>query len=257
MQIGIKGFLETSFLDWPGKLTAVLFLPGCNFKCPYCHNHLLVTQPESLETIPLEYVLRRLRRLRGWVDGVCVTGGEPTLTPNLSPLLEGIKEEGWAIKLDTNGTFPDRISELMERDLVDCVAMDIKAPLDSRSYSRCAGVSVDIPAIRRSIALLSHGEIDYTLRMTVVPALLTEEQVYQTAMQLMGVRRFLLQDFDPSDPPSPELRGGNSFGEVMLERMQARVDAILGQERDCFRQLPRTSRERSLLQVSQPIGRNL
>jgi len=182
----VKGFLETSLLDWPGKLTAVLFLPGCNFRCPYCHNHPLVIHPEGFESIRLDHILRRLKGLKGWVDGVCVTGGEPTLNPNLPLLLERIKAEGWATKVDTNGAFPDRIRELTERNLVDCVAMDIKAPLDSRPYSQCAGVPVDISAIRQSVAILTHGGIDYTFRMTVVPTLLTEEQIYEAALQLVG-----------------------------------------------------------------------
>ncbi len=257
MEIRIKGFLETSFLDWQGKLAAVLFLPGCNFRCPYCHNHPLVIQPEGLETIPLEYILRRLKQLKGWIDGVCITGGEPTLTPNLPILLKRIKGEGWPIKLDTNGTLPGRIKELMERDLVDCVAMDIKAPLDSKSYSRCTGVSVDISAIRQSIALLANGGIDYILRMTVVPTLLTEEQVYEAALQLVGTRGLLLQDFNPSDPLSTKLKGVKPFGEMSLQRMQGRVDAILGFRGDSYHQRPKLSEEYPLQRIRLSIGRSL
>jgi pyruvate formate lyase activating enzyme len=257
MGLYIKGFLETSLLDWPGKLTAVLFLPGCNFRCPYCHNHPLVTHPERFETIPLEYILDRLKRLKGWVDGVCVTGGEPTLTPNLPVLLERIKGEGWAIKVDTNGTFPGRINELLEKDLVDCVAMDIKAPLNSTSYSQCAGVSVDISAIRQSIAILANAGIDYTFRMTVVPTLLMEEQIYEAALQLVGMRRLLLQDFNPSDPLSPELRRVQPVGEMRLQRMQERVDAILGRGGNSYHQSPILSREHSLQRIGSSIGRRL
>jgi pyruvate formate lyase activating enzyme len=233
----VKGFLETSFLDWPGKLTAVLFLPGCNFRCPYCHNHPLVMHPESLEAIPLKDILGCLRRLKGWIDGVCVTGGEPTLNPNLPLLLERIKAEGWAIKLDTNGSFPDRIKGLVERNLVDFFAMDIKAPLDSRSYNTCAGVPVDLPAIRESIAILADGVIDYTFRMTVVPTILTEEQIYEAAVQLMGTRGLLLQDFNPSSPLNPELMEVKPFGEMELKRMQKKVDAISGQGGGSYHQL--------------------
>jgi pyruvate formate lyase activating enzyme len=249
MAIRIKGFLETSFLDWPGKLAAVLFLPGCNFRCPYCHNHVLVTAPERLETIPLEYILRRLKGLRGWVDGICITGGEPTLNPELPLLLERIKGEGWAVKLDTNGSFPGRIRDLTEKHLVDCVAMDIKAPLDSTSYSRCAGVRVDIGAIRQSLSLLVKGGINYILRMTVVPALLTEEQIYETARQLVGAGRLLIQDFNPADPLSPELKGEKSYGEAMVLKMQTRVDAILDHEEHSLRQFPGVSTEHPFQQI--------
>ncbi|UCD71604.1 MAG: anaerobic ribonucleoside-triphosphate reductase activating protein [Syntrophobacterales bacterium] len=257
MEIQIKGFLETSLLDWPGKLTAVLFLPGCNFRCPYCHNHSLVIHPERFETIPLEYILMRLKGLKGWIDGVCVTGGEPTLTPQLPLLLEEIKNEGWAIKLDTNGTFPDRIKELIERNLVDCVAMDIKAPLDSIAYSRCAGVSVDIPVIRKSISVLGNGGVDYSFRMTVVPSLLTEEQVYEAALQLVGMRGLLLQDFNPSDPLGPGLRGIEPFGEMRLQRMQERVDAIVGQRGDSYSQPTTRGRGYPLQRMNSSIGRRL
>lgn len=247
----VKGFLETSLLDWPGKLTAVLFLSGCNFRCPYCHNHPLVIHPEGFESIPLNHILRRLKGLKEWVDGVCVTGGEPTVNPNLPLLLERIKAEGWVTKVDTNGTFPDRIHELMERNLVDCVAMDIKAPLDSRSYSLCAGVPVDISAIRQSVTILTHGGIDYTFRMTVVPTLLTEEQVYEATLQLVGARELRLQDFDPSDPLNPQLRGAKPFGEMRLGRMQERVNAILSEGGI----VSSTSRaELALVQWSNPLG---
>jgi pyruvate formate lyase activating enzyme len=246
MKVQIKGFWETSLLDWPGKLTAVLFLPGCNLRCPYCHNHPLVINPERFEDIPLEYILRRLKGLKGWLDGVCVTGGEPTVAPKLPFLLEKLKGEGWAVKLDTNGAFPGLIKGLIRRGLVDCVAMDIKAPLDSRSYSRCAGVSVDISAIRQSISLLASEGIDYTFRMTVVPTLLTEEQVYEAAFQLVGTRRLLLQDFNPSDPLSTELRGIKPFGEMRLQRMQGRVDTILGERGDSYHESPTVGRGETL-----------
>ena len=256
MGLQIKGFWETSLLDWPGKLTAVLFLPGCNFRCPYCHNHPLVINPGGVETISLEYILRRLKGLKGWIDGVCVSGGEPTVNPNLPLLLERIKAEGWAIKLDTKGPLPGRSKARMERGLVDCVAMDIKAPLDSRSYSRCAGVSVDISAIRESISVLASEGIDYTFRMTAVPTLLTEEQVYEAALQLVGTRRLLLQDFNPFDPLSPELREVKPFGEMRLQRMQGRVDAILDQKGDSYHESPMLGREHSLQQIRSSIGRS-
>ena len=254
MGLQIKGFWETSFLDWPGRLTAVLFLPGCNFRCPYCHNHPLVINPERFETIPLEYILRRLKEFRGWIDGVCVTGGEPTVTPTLPLLLERLKGEGWAVKLDTNGTFPGRIKEFIDRGLVDYVAMDIKAPLDSKYYDRCAGVSVDISAIRQSISLLASGGTDYIFRMTVVPTLLMDEQIHEAALQLVGTGKLLLQDFNPSDPLSPELREVEPFGEMRMRRLQEKVDAILGQKEDLCHESPILSREHPLQRMRSSIG---
>ncbi len=254
MGLQVKGFWETSLLDWPGKLTAVLFLPGCNFRCPYCHNHPLVINPERYETISQEYILRRLKELKGWIDGVCVTGGEPTVTPELPLLLERLKGEGWAVKLDTNGAFPVRIKELLDKGLVDCVAMDIKAPLDSKCYSRSAGVAVDISAILQSIWLLANGGTDYLFRMTVVPTLLTDEQVCEAAHQLVGTGRLLLQDFNPSDPLSPELREVEPFGDMRLQRLQERVDAILGQKEGLCHKSHILSREHPLQRMHSSMG---
>jgi len=104
----IKGFLETSFVDWPGRLASVVFLPGCNFRCPYCHNHRLVLNPGDLATWPLDAILWRLEEFRGWIDGVCVTGGEPTIHDALPDFLSLFRSRGWALKLDTNGLGPKR-----------------------------------------------------------------------------------------------------------------------------------------------------
>ncbi len=132
--------------------------------------------------------------------------------------------------------------------------MDIKAPLDESSYRRCAGVPVDISAIRQSISVLANGGIDYTLRMTVVPTLLTEEQIYEAARQLVGTRGLLLQDFNPSNPLSHELRGVKPFGEVRVQGMQERVDSILGVG---GRQLPTLSRQGLLQRMRSSVGRPL
>ena len=136
----IKGFLETSFIDWPDKICAVLFLPICNFRCPYCHNHGLILRPEEYETLSWPFIRERFQTLRGWLDGVCVSGGEPTLHPDLPDLLAAIKALGFPVKLDTNGTRPKVLHFLVDEKLVDFVAMDVKAPAGSRTLqSLCRG----------------------------------------------------------------------------------------------------------------------
>src|SRR4030042_5009047 len=167
-EIGIKGFLETSFVDWPGKVAAVLFLPRCNLRCPFCHNHSLVENPEGYEDIPLTYIMARLAELGGWVDGWWISGGEPTIHPLLPSLIAEIKAMGLAVKLDTNGTRPRVLQALIEEGLVDCVAMDVKAPLNETSYARAAGIAVDLAAIQESISLLKQGKVEYYFRTTVV-----------------------------------------------------------------------------------------
>src|SRR4030043_620779 len=165
--IEIKGFLETSFLDWPGKLCSVLFLPYCNFRCPYCHNHPLVFHPEQYATISLEDILSRLHSLKNWIDGVCLTGGEPTLHADLPSLIQEIRRHGFLVKLDTNGSNPAMLENLINAREIDFVSMDVKAPLDSFSYHRLTGLSIDINAILRSIEILKRGEVEHEFRMTV------------------------------------------------------------------------------------------
>ena len=141
--LSIKGFLETSFVDWPGKVVSVLFLPRCNFRCPFCHNHSLVVNPAGYDDIPRPYIMARLTELKEWVDGVCISGGEPTIHPRLPSLMAEVKEVGLAVKLDTNGSRPDILQALLAQGLVDCVAMDIKAPLNEK-YQEIVGMPVDL-----------------------------------------------------------------------------------------------------------------
>lgn len=225
--IGIKGFLETSFVDWPGKVVSVLFLPRCNFRCPFCHNHQLVLNPGGLEDIPRSYIMARLGELKGWVDGVCISGGEPTIHPHLLSLIAEIKASGLLVKLDTNGSRPDVLRALLEEGMVDWVAMDVKAPLTEASYSRAAGVAVDLDKIQQSIHFLKHGEIPYQFRITVVPALHKEEDLLHIARHLSGSSSLTLQNFNPEDPLDPQLKGITPYTEEWLQEMRGRVASIL------------------------------
>lgn len=177
----IKGFLDLSFVDWPGRVAAVVFLAGCNFRCPYCHNHRLVLTPEDLATFRLEEVLARLEALRGWVDGVCVTGGEPTLQANLPALLAIFRSEGLGVKLDTNGSRPEVLEGLLSQGLLDAVAVDVKAPLEPIPYRRNAGQGADVEGVRRSLELLSRSSIPVEVRTTVHPDLLSRDEVGRLA----------------------------------------------------------------------------
>ena len=223
----IKGFLETSFIDWPGKIVSVVFLPYCNFRCPYCHNHGLVLAPDKQKTVSTEYIFQRLDEFRGWIDGVCITGGEPTLHPYLSELIRQFRSKGFLIKLDTNGTFPDVLGNLMSKGLIDYVSMDVKGPLDEIRYSRCAGVPVKLRNIRESIALLKDGAIPYEFRVTVVPGLLDKDAIQEMAKQLVCVDKFTIQGFNPSDPLNPKLRDDNPYKDEKLDDLRGDVSKIL------------------------------
>jgi pyruvate formate lyase activating enzyme len=222
----IKGFLETSFVDWLGKLCSVLFLPHCNFRCPYCHNHPLVFHPEQYPSIPLEDILERLHSFRDWIDGVCITGGEPTLNKDLPPLIQKIKRNGFLVKLDTNGSNPQMLEALTEAGEIDFVSMDVKAPLDHSSYRRSTGLSIDLSLILRSIELLKQGRVEYEFRMTVVPGLHTEEDVKRLGGQLRAGRRFILQNFNPENPLDASLKNILPYDPGILKAMEREVQEM-------------------------------
>ncbi len=226
-EISVKGFLETSFVDWPGKVASVLFLPGCNFRCPFCHNHQLVLNPAGHEDIPRTYIMARLAELKGWVDGVCITGGEPTIHPHLPSLIAEIKGAGFLVKLDTNGSHPHVLESLVERGLVDCVAMDVKAPLNEVSYSRAAGVPADLEKIQESICFLKKGKVTYQFRTTVVPALHKEEDLLHLAHHLSGSSSLTLQNFNPEDPLDPRLKETSPYTEEWLQEIGEKITTIL------------------------------
>ena len=225
--IRIKGFIETSFVDWPGQICSVLFLPGCNFRCPFCHNHRLVLEPGGYEDIPLEFIWERLEGMREWIDGVCITGGEPTIYPELPSFLREFKERGIAVKLDTNGSHPQLLREVIEEGLVDFVAMDIKAPLEELSYRRAAGVPVDLKRIEESIEILLGGRVDYLFRVTVVPPLHDEEAIRKIALRIRGAKALILQGFNPQDPLDPALKEVSPYPEEWLKGLQGEVSSIL------------------------------
>jgi pyruvate formate lyase activating enzyme len=196
----IKGFIDVSFVDWDGKVSAVMFLPNCNFRCPFCHNLNLVLNPENIETIPFEQIQSQLEKQRGWIDGVCITGGEPTLHSNLPELCSQLKQMGFLVKLDTNGTNPAMLKELMDEGLIDYVAMDIKAPLTVEKYSRASGVKAEklLENVKKSIKTLLESSMDYEFRTTVVPTLHDLEDIKQICSSLVGCRKYVLQKFDVS-----------------------------------------------------------
>jgi pyruvate formate lyase activating enzyme len=192
----IRGFIESTLLDWEGKVAAVVFLPGCNFRCGYCHARHLVEPAPSDEAIPLEAVLLSFQRQRGWLDGVVISGGEPTVHPGLLSFIRQFREQRIAVKLDTNGSRPDVLEQLLALGVLDYVAMDVKGPLDGK-YAEIARAPVDLAAIRRSIEILIRGETPYEFRTTVCPDMLDADEVERTAMAVRGARVYYLQAFRP------------------------------------------------------------
>lgn len=172
----IAGLQKMTLLDYPGKVACTVFLQGCNFRCPFCHNSgLLGGKAEA--PISTEALLSFLSKRQGLLDGVCITGGEPTLCKELPKLLKAIKDMGFAVKLDTNGSRPEILKSLAEQGLLDYVAMDIKNCPER--YSQTAGAEMDLAAIEESMRFLMAGELDYEFRTTVVKELHTVEDIVQ------------------------------------------------------------------------------
>ncbi|RLI46360.1 anaerobic ribonucleoside-triphosphate reductase activating protein [Candidatus Bathyarchaeota archaeon] len=193
----IKGFIDISLVDWDGKVSSVIFLAGCNLCCPFCYNVNLVLHPEKLPTIPFEQIEQRLNKSRGWIDGVVITGGEPTIHNGLLGVCEKIKDMGFLVKLDTNGTNPMMVRELVDKRLVDYVAMDIKAPLTVEKYSRVCGANVEnlIGKIGETIDILLENRVEYEFRTTVVPNLHEERDIEEICQRIRGCRKYVIQNY--------------------------------------------------------------
>ena len=197
----ISGLQKLTLLDYPGHLAAVVFLPGCNLRCPFCQNSSLVLEPETAPAITEEELMHFLKKRSGILEGVCVTGGEPTLHPELPDLLAYIHDAGYLAKLDTNGTDPGLLQSLIQDGLVDYVAMDIKA--GKSNYRRVCGLTANVPEmsdpllkkIDRSIEILKTGAIDYEFRTTVVQGLHTEQDFTEIRDWLSGSQAYFLQSF--------------------------------------------------------------
>ena len=194
----VTGIQKLTLLDYPGVVACTVFTAGCNFRCPFCHNAMLVL-PEQIddECLTDDEVFGFLKKRRGVLDGVAVTGGEPLLHADMPEFLARVKELGYKIKLDTNGSNPELLSEIVKNKLVDRVAMDIKnAP---EQYARTIGLkSFDIAPVERSKEMLLRGDIDYEFRTTVVKGIHTKESLIGAAKWIEGAKEYYLQQFKDS-----------------------------------------------------------
>lgn len=193
----IKGFIGVSLVDWDGKVASVIFLSGCNLRCPFCYNTDLVLHPEKVPTIPFDKIKDYFNKHKGWIDGVVITGGEPTIKEDLPILCEEIQKLGLAVKLDTNGTNPRMIRKLIGKGLINYVAMDVKAPLTADAYSKASGVNAAalLKSIEETIGTLLESRIDYELRTTLVPTLHETRDIEKICAKINGCRKYALQNF--------------------------------------------------------------
>lgn len=193
--VEIKGLEKFSPKDFPGYISSTVFLGGCNFRCPFCHNSDLVLRPEILPTFPLDYFLSFLDSRKGWLEGICISGGEPLLHDDLETLLILIKDRNLLVKIDTNGSFPSRLENLIQKKLVDHIAMDVKAPL--KRYQEVTRAAVNEEDIVRSMDIIKNSGLGYVFRTTLVPGLVGPEDIKQICQMLNGAKIYQLQQFIP------------------------------------------------------------
>jgi pyruvate formate lyase activating enzyme len=221
-ELDIKGFIETSFLDWDGKVISTLYVAGCNFRCPFCHNFGLIEKPREYESIPLTRIEKFLLEHKDFLDGICLTGGEPCLHKNrgLFEFLRWVKDLGFQVKFDTNGADPECLKKVIDQKMADYIAMDIKGPLDER-YDKLSGVKTDLAKIKRSIKMIMQSGIPYEFRTTVVPILLEAGDIEDIAKHIAGAGKFVFQQFSAPHTWDEALRSLKPYPKEKLEAMAA------------------------------------
>ena len=210
------GLQKLTLLDYPGKVACTLFTKGCNFRCPFCHNASLVVRADEQPTYTNDEILAFLKKRQGVLDGVAITGGEPTLMSGLYEFIAEVKEIGYSVKLDSNGTRPDVLKKLVLNGLVDYVAMDIKNSPEKYAYTCGLPESYDLSKIEESKNFLMEGHVDFEFRTTVAKPFHTEEDFYKIGEWLKGSEKYFLQQFkDSGDIIGQEI---SSFNESEMEK---------------------------------------
>lgn len=220
----IDGLQKMTLLDFPGKVACTVFTGGCNFRCPFCHNALLVTKLPEKPDYSEDEILSFLEKRTGLLDGVAITGGEPLLNPDIVDFIRKIRDMGYAVKLDTNGSFPERLKAIVGEGLVDYVAMDIKNRREK--YAETVGLkNLDLSKIEESIDFLKSGAVDYEFRTTVVKQFHTVEDITAAAEWISGAKRYFLQNFvDSGELICEEVSGVDK--ETMLKMKSAAADFV-------------------------------
>ena len=192
------GFQKMTMLDFPGYVACTVFTPGCNFRCPFCHNSLLVTRMNDSEIYTEEDILSYLRKRQGVIDGICISGGEPLMHDDIFDFVKKVKELGFLVKIDTNGSFPEKLQKLIASGNIDYVAMDIKN--SPEKYAETVAVpDFDFEPVRKSVQLLLEGNVKYEFRTTVVKEFHTPQDMVFTGELIKGADRYFLQHFIESE----------------------------------------------------------
>lgn len=229
----IGGFQKSSLIDFPGCISAVIFTQGCNFRCPYCHNPELISpeNPSPLTPLPQEArgIIGFLKTRVGKLDGVVITGGEPTLHGDLPEFIREIRGLGFKVKLDTNGSNPGMLKSLLDENLLDYVAMDIKAPIDKYEEVVCFGV--DAETILNSIDLLKTSSIDFEFRTTIVKSQLAPEDFEKIGEMIKGAKKYYLQKFVPTKTLNKTFMWQETYSdeefELIAQNLQTCVEEVI------------------------------
>lgn len=221
--IDIRGFLPNSLNEWEGHITAVVFTARCNWRCPYCHGWRLVTEPDALPRIDPEEIFATLEKQRKWIDGVAITGGEPTLQPGLVEFIRDLHDMEMPVKLETNGTHPEVIEQLLNENLLACLCMDYKAPLDDR-LAKVTCVTEDATAIekvKKSFALAAASGIEREYHTTLCPAFIDETVIEEMARALEPGGLWILQQYETDEVLDVNAAGTERFDVDTLKSLEA------------------------------------
>ena len=215
------GLQRLSLIDYPGKLCATIFTAGCNFRCPYCYNEDIVLDYPAMPKMPEDEIIEFLHPRLGFLDGVCVTGGEPTIHRELPKFLGRLKSIGSLVKLDTNGSRPKALAYVMEKGLVNYIALDVKVPLGR--YEETVRYRVKPEGLKETIKLIRRSGVDHEFRTTVVPGLLDGDDLEEIAMTLAGSKRYVLQQFRPGKTLCPDFKDVKPYSEAEMRQFRDRV----------------------------------
>ena len=221
MKIG--GFQKLTLIDYPGRIAATVFLTGCNFRCPFCYSSELVL-PEKIKNQPKiseKDFFIFLKERKELIEGIVLCGGEPTISKGLIPLIKKIKKMGFSVKLDTNGSDPKLLKTLIDKKLVDYIAMDIKGPKER--YNNFSGTKADVKKIQKSIDILKEGKVDYEFRSTIVPTLHKREDVIEMAKWIRGAKRYYLQNFRSEKTIDPKFEKIKPYPQEYLLEIQKAI----------------------------------
>lgn len=227
--MNIAHLQKTSLIEYPGKISAVIFTQGCNLRCPYCHNPELVEPGLFTAPVSEDEILSFMEKRSGKLDGLVITGGEPALQKDLTDFMRHVKNMGFLIKLDTNGTFPEALENIIEQRLADYIAMDIKGP--ANKYAGIAGTQVAMDSVFRSIRLIMGSGSDYEFRTTWAAEQLTLADITEIAMMIRDAKRFALQRFNPSKHLDPSALNFHPPKDDMLKKAADCAGALV---RECI-----------------------